>query len=478
MARNNALSEETLAALGAPRLARLLIELGVADASVRKRLVLAAAEAGGPAAQIKAIDKRLAALTAARGAVSWDRSKAFAAELDGLRTAIAGGLAVTDPAAAAGRLVRFVSLARGVFRRIEDSGERAGAVFRAAVADLGATWARMGGVDPGFLAAEAFGLLAADDYGVCAGLVKAAAPALGEAGLVDLARRLREALAAGENTDHGVGGRGLYHLRRVLGDVADARGDVDAFIAAQTAGGGRPDPLEIAERLLAANRADEALVWLERQAAPRLRVVGGPDGPMSATAAPGAPSLDIDVGLLRVVALERLGRRDDAQAIRWRLFEQDLDAAVLRDFVRALPDFEEFEHVDRALGVAMAHPNSLRALWFFIEWPKLDLAARLTETRIGEMDGRAYSVLAPAAEALEAAQPHAATRLYRRMIDSILERAVSSAYPHAARHLAACAAMSSRAGEGGGEFVAHADYLANLRARHGRKAGFWGAVGA
>ncbi|MHB8529201.1 MAG: DUF6880 family protein [Caulobacteraceae bacterium] len=478
MARKAALSEETLAALGAERLARLLMELGEADATVRKRLALAAAEAGGPGAQIKAIDRRLTALAKARSFVPWERAKAFAAELDGLRAAIGIALAAADPAAAAERLVRFIAMARAVIDRVEDSGERTSQVFRAAAADLAAAWTRMEAADPIVLAAEVFRLVEADDYGVCDGLAEAAAPALEEAGLAALAGQVQAALAMSGKAEGGRDGWGQRRLRQLLGDVADARHDVDAFIAAQTIDGGRPDRLEIAERLLGADRAAEALTWLEREETPRIRVVSRLDLPMFAAGLMDGSSIDTDVELLRIVALERLGRRDAAQQVRWRLFESSLEAPVLRDFVRALPDFEEFEHVDRAFELATAHPAVLRALVFFIEWPKLDLAARLVEARIGEIDGGAYVVLAPAAEALEEAQPRAATLLLRRMIDSILERAASQAYHHAARHLAACAELSGRLDAGDATLPSHADYLTGLRARHGRKAGFWAAVGA
>ena len=114
VARRSALSVESLTALGAPRLAALLMELGEADPAVRKRLVLAAAEGGGPDAMVKAIDRRLKALAESRGIVPWEKARAYAMELDGLRLAIAGGLAAMDPEAGAERLARLIRLAPAV----------------------------------------------------------------------------------------------------------------------------------------------------------------------------------------------------------------------------------------------------------------------------------------------------------------------------------------------------------------------------
>jgi len=75
LSRKNSVSAENLAALGAERLAALLMELGEADPAVRKRLVLAVAERGGPASLIKAVDRRLSALANSYGEVQWERER-------------------------------------------------------------------------------------------------------------------------------------------------------------------------------------------------------------------------------------------------------------------------------------------------------------------------------------------------------------------------------------------------------------------
>ena len=56
-----------------------------------------------------------------------------------------------------------------------------------------------------------------------------------------------------------------HHRRLWLRDIADAKGDVDAYIALELEDpGGHVDVIEVAERLLAADRAEEALAWLDR----------------------------------------------------------------------------------------------------------------------------------------------------------------------------------------------------------------------
>lgn len=202
MAKSTTLSAKTLEGLGAERLAELLVELGESDAGVRKRLVLAAAEAGGAEAQIKAIDRRLKALEGSRGEVSWERAKAYAAELDGLRRAIAAGLSTLDPKTVADRLLRFIRTASSVYRRVDDSGDRFGAVFQAAVGDLGRAWAALKNPDAEALAAEAFRLIQGDHFDFCGDLVAQMAPALGDEGLGALARRMNAFITqAGDRTE-------------------------------------------------------------------------------------------------------------------------------------------------------------------------------------------------------------------------------------------------------------------------------------
>ncbi len=182
-------------------------------------------------------------------------------------------------------------------------------------------------------------------------------------------------------------------------------------------------------------------------------------------------------GSLRIRALEMLRRRPEAQTIRWRLFEKTLQPDILRGYLNALPDFEDDAALDRACALAGSHASALMALGFFVSWPNLELAAKCVDQRGAELDGRHFEILEPAAEVLQEQHPRAATALYRRMIDSVLERGASSAYGHAARNLKTCGEIAGQIDWRGTPMAPHADYVADLRRRHGRKAGFWSLVG-
>jgi hypothetical protein len=177
--------------------------------------------------------------------------------------------------------------------------------------------------------------------------------------------------------------------------------------------------------------------------------------------------------------LETLGEKEAAQSLRWSAFEATLDAGSLREHLSALPDFEEFAVLDRAFSHVLASQHIYAALAFLIEWPRLDLAAMLVVSHRGAWNGAHYYVLPPVADALQHDHPLAAVILYRALLDDILARARSKAYPHAARYLKTLDALAERSDAEAASFggiASHADYRFGLQKAHGRKSGFWSLV--
>ena len=242
--------------------------------------------------------------------------------------------------------------------------------------------------------------------------------------------------------------------------IADATGDVDAFVAQYDERARKVPKIaaEIAERLLAAGRAEEA--WRTLEAAE----------PREA----GWTLLDDEWEDARIDVLEALGRADEAQAARWSCFERSLSTEHLRAFLKRLPEFDDVEAEERALDHAARSADMLEALSFLVSWPAVDRAAALVLARADELDGDRYDILTPAAEALAARHPLAATLALRAMIDFALEKGRSSRYRHAARHLQECAGLAGSTDFAG--FETHDAYLAGLRESHGRKRLFWELV--
>jgi hypothetical protein len=475
MATKKTLNAANLEALGAPRLAELLIEISTGSAAAKRRLRLELAGAQSPAEIAREVRKRLGSIARSRTFVDWQRRKALVEDLELQKRAIVEHIAKDDPHEALELMWQFMATAAPVLNRCGDSSGKIDGIFSDACDALGelATAAK---VDPNSLADRAFAALQDDGYGVFDDLIAVLAPALGKEGLERLKSRFN-ALAsepveqpAGERRVIGWAASGpLYAdqvaasardrlVRSVLMQIADAEGDVDAFISQYDEETQKVPNIaaEIARRLLASGRAEEALQAIEATVHRR----GGWDWP------------DFDWEDARIEVLEALDRKDDAQAARWSCFERSLSASHLRDFLKRLPDFDDMEAEERALEYAESRKSVLTALSFLVGWPALDRAARLVLQRADQLDGDHYEILTPAAEALAGKHPLAATLLLRAMIDFSLTQARSTRNRHATRHLMECESLASSIADFA-PFETHEAYAARLKREHGRKSSFW-----
>jgi hypothetical protein len=476
MASRKTLNAKNLEALGSERLAELLIEISRGNTAAQRRLRLELAGAASPADMAQEIRKRLTAIARSRSFVDWHRRKALVTDLETQRQAISQ-VAKVDAAEALDLLWRFMALANSIFNRCDDSSGSVIAVFQAACRDLGEI-AIAATAAPTVLAEQAYRALTENEYSQYDSLVEVMAPALGATGLDHLKQLVlklsQEPRRKPRDEDRTVVGWGmggpLYAddlaerhrssvVRMALEAIADAQGDVDAFIAQQSEKA-RAVPsvaVEIAQRLLGAGRADEA--WTAINAIDQDR--------------PGW--IPVEWEQTRLAVLEALGRADEAQAFRWSCFERSLNPEHLRTYLKRLPDFEDLEAEERAIAYALSHSSVHHALGFLVSWPALDQAAHLVLTRADELNGDFYEILAPAAAALEAKHPLAATVLRRALIDFALERNRTKRYQHAARHLEECENLADRI-EDFGRFEVHDAYLKRLKAHHGRKSSFWSFV--
>ncbi|MGQ0483841.1 MAG: DUF6880 family protein [Hyphomicrobiales bacterium] len=474
MTSKTTLNAKNLEVLGAERLAELLIEISAGSATAQRRLRLELAALQSPAELAKAIRKRLTTIARSRSFVDRHEVRALAGDLETQRRAIADRVAKTNPDEALDLMWRFLALANPVFGRCDDSDGAVGGIFAAACGDLGRI-AKQAKSDQEVLAGRVFTALNENDYAQYDDLIPVLAELLGPVGLdrlkaqfIELSKTPVETPRQEERKVIGWGSGGpLYAdeiairqrasaIRLALEQIADAQGDVDAFIAQQS-GNAKSAPsvaAEIASRLLAAGRAEEA--WSAIEAVDKNR--------------PGWIPFEWEQTRLEV--LEALGRTGEAQAFRWECFERALEPQHLRAYLKRLPDFDDIETEERALSYALGYGEVHRALLFLVTWPSLEKASALALRRSQELNGNHYEILAPAADALAAKHPLAATILLRAMIDFTLEKNRSSRYRHAARHLAECASLASSIAEFG-DRESHAAYVTRLRAKHGRKSSFW-----
>jgi hypothetical protein len=458
MARAKQVTADKLERLGVQRLAAILEEHAAADAVLRRKLNLALSELEGGDKLAATVEKRIHTIRRSRSSLDWEKGRELAMEIDHLRATIAGPLAERDARLAAERMWDLVGIADALLARIRGSAQAVVEAFEAAIEDLGRLWSAAAGRQPAALARRVFAALQGEGHYLHLHLVQAMAAPLGPDGRAELRRLVDHALAqlpeAADELSDWRNGVERHRWTAVLAMVADSEGDVDAYIdSAQRGGVAVVQATDIALRLIEAGRPEEALGWLDQ--------------------AQGSRVADEDTVVdLRLAALQALGRKDETQAERWSSFTRSLRIDLLRDYLKRLPDFEDFEAERRAMALAARHDDPHRALAFLVDWPNLAAAADLVGGRLGELDGGNYGTLGRAAAALATRHPQAATLLFRRMAGDILRRAAASQYQYAARYARECEALCSRLGADAA-VDSHEAFLQRLRRDHGRKYKFW-----
>ena len=445
----------TLASLDPDRLAQLLADAARSDAKLKRLLTL---EIAADAADlVEEIDKQAQRLRTAKGRLNAARALVFARELDQLIAATASKLGALDPAAAVERLLDLLEGAPALLARRTGEG-------RPLLDAFGSIAGHVAALLPTIPAGEARAHLLAtvhrlgvDDRLEAATGLLAAVAAAGD--VQD--RRLLQKLVTGElaalecaGARPGVIAQRVQVLTEALAQIADASGDVDAFRAAQE----RRDPrlrdhLALTKRLLAADRAGEALEVLEATPA-------------------GAARSGTSHAELRITVLEVLGRRAEAQAERWALFCRTLSVDLLRSYLKRLPDFEDVEQEEAALAHAEQHRDAPEALAFLVAWPDHRRAAALVRRRLGELSVAGDVAIITAAERLAHRDPLAATLLYRLIVEGLLSLSRGGGYLRAVKMVGECASLSVAVGDWEGR-PDHQAYVARLRSRHGRHAKFW-----
>jgi hypothetical protein len=471
MASKKTITTDNLAALGVDRLAAILVELADDNADVKRHLRLElAAQMGGDTIAAE-IGKRITTLRSARSFLDWQKQREFVKDLDLQRAMIVDRFAETRADLALDLMWRFMDLVEPTINRVDDSNSAVGDVFRSACEDLGAI-ALKAKPDAVTLADRVFAAVMANDYGVFDDLVTTMLPALGDLGAAHLKSRLTQALAdrsrKAARGDHRV-------LRDALQEIADGQADVDGYITlVPREERSRPHVgAEIGRRLLAAGRTTEALAALEH-AKPKQRARRTTDHDVNEVDELGVAGYG-DGGSwenVYIEALDATGQEHKAQTLRWAAFEERLSAPHLRAYLKKLPDFDDVEAEDRAMAHVLGFRHFSAALTFLQEWPDQNRAAQLVLARTSEINGNLYYLLDPAAQLIEGKHPLAATLLRRSMIEDTLGGAKSTRYKHAARHLLECLSLASHI-QDFGAFETHEAFVARLRARHGRKTGFW-----
>jgi hypothetical protein len=447
-----ALTADSLERLGAARLAQLVLELSAGSAVIKRRLRI---ELSGPDGAARGIAKRLATIAKSKSYIDWRKVRVVHGELMDQRAAIMTLVAPSDPGAALELMWQFMGLATPLLHRTFDMNGSLVILFVETLPML-TELAIAAKPMPGVLAVQIRNCLLLGGSGTYEGLIILMAPMLGNEGLV----RLRELFLATLDNKAASGARD-YHkslCHAALRDIADAQGDIDAFIATFALASRQTCAVsaQIGRRLLKAGRAGEALAYLDASAA---------------DAAKGHPLWES----VRADTLEALGQKQEAQAFRLACFERSLNADFLRVYIKRLPDFDDEEALDKALLYAQDFPDLTKALLFLIAWPAISHASARIIKDAPKLDGNNYEWLTELANTLDDKHPLAATLARRAMIHFALTKAKTKRYKYVARNIRDCAASAARIRDWHGHDE-HQNWLAPLIEAHPRKFGAWDLV--
>jgi hypothetical protein len=390
---------ENLTALGAERLAEILVSVAATRPELKRRLRMELAAEHGADHLAAEIDRRLGSLQTSRGKISWRQRPSFVRDLDALRVLIAERLAALDRAGAQERLWALLDLAGRVNARTRDRDGELATVFARAADDVGGLLQDLSPEDAASRLADAL----------------ARNPMSWTSWLPYLLADAPSALAAGTLRQLSERGGATPGWMPLIRQLADAAGEVDAYRASFTpqALASPPVAAEVAQRLLAAGRVTEAGAVLEA-AAPQVR-----RGISRLTGT--APETDYAWEGVWIDYLERSGDAAGAQAARWASFERTLSVERAQAFTSRLPDFDDVEAEHRAFAFAAAHRDADAGLAFLMAWPALPEAAQMITARANELDVAADQAELWAAK-LRGRYPAAAHALLRNAAATAVRR--------------------------------------------------------
>lgn len=456
--------KDYLSAQPSQTLTELLLEVAQRDDRLYRSLLLKAERQAGGANLADAFRRAIEDATQVNDFVDWRQVRTFAGKIEQVVDSLTE-LVKADTAAMLVELVEYaIECVEVALEQVDDSGGEIGDIVHR-LGELHFKACALARPDPEALAERLFHLETNQSFGICSFDAITYQTALGKKGL----RRYRE-LAEEEwekvapRTDEEGDDSHRARITRIMERLAEASGDIEEQIAIKArdlSSGYRY--LQVAEILLKAKRADEALQWAER-------------GLNAFAASPDNRLRDFLVPLY----LKRK-RNDDALRLTWVQFAERHGVETFEKLrgvstklavwpaqrERALAKLAETIEAEAATTSrwkpkASVPNHSLRvsiALW------ENDLDTAWTAAHQGMCD---QGLLITLAGTLESSRPDDAVSLYQRVVPLIIGQTSNRAYEDAIRLIRRAGALlkaQNQTSRFGG-------YLAQLRAQFKPKRNF------
>ena len=253
-----------------------------------------------------------------------------------------------------------------------------------------------------------------------------------------------------------------YATLHALKIIADVRGDVDAYIALIKQDEQRlARPLsdqsicEIATRLNAAFRSEEAIHWLNK--------IGK------------SSHYDSKKTSLLIEAYQLEGKDSQAREILWQRFESYLQAEDYLAYLKHTTESERDTAQAKAVALAKKHTHLSGTLAFLADiqqWDEVN-ALILEHAKADTLNGADYSQYRKLSTSLaKQGRGLAATLLRRALVADVLQRAKSQYYHYAVSDLKKANDFAQTVNDWQG-FATHDTFMQTLQTQHARKSAFW-----
>lgn len=442
----------------AATLAAVLLELAEEHAAVRDRLVRLK-RSNQPKSLAAGFRKTLTAWQRPAKYLGYAHAREFGRELEAWLGQIERELMPQDPAAALVLAEAFIEADEVFFNRIDDSDGAVGEAVRAGCR-LWLTAASHCETPADQWPVRLAALVAADEYGAREELLRCANLLLGDEALRAMVSMYEDQIDAALSQSVPTSGRNNWPAAKAsaaLSLLSEALKDPDVLVRSVLKHSPEPNPAQkegLVQAFLEHQRPEGALAWL--------------DGSWA--------HLEPSRERLHAEVLKRLGRTEEASAIRQRIFEATLAVHDLHTWLETLPPAEHAAATEHAAVLAAKHADPAVAASLLIDIDD-DAGAEATLVAAPQrIRGGDYAALVPLAAQLEARECWTgATVVYRALLEAILERAYTPAYRHGARYWSRLQALAQKCA-GLLPLETPEVFEARIRQQHGRKSSFWAKV--
>jgi hypothetical protein len=178
---------------------------------------------------------------------------------------------------------------------------------------------------------------------------------------------------------------------------------------------------------------------------------------------------------LLLAVYKKLRNRKAAAETAWRIFRRCRSEETFKQLLKIIGTEKRQQILDEETNLILQSPGiSLTDAEFLIGCGKIEEAENYLLTRATKLDGSDYFSILPLAEAMEREERFlAATVLYRALLESILERAISKYYGYGVRYLRKLDELAPLV-KHWRTFTPHQEYFLQLLDDHARKWSFWG----